>query len=187
MRESKFKCDLCDHKFTEDRALKKHIENVYEGIKPFKCNICDYKTTQGCRLKKHIETAHEGIKPFKCNICDYETAEGWTLKKHIELVHKGIKSFKCSLCDFKTVYKQSLKKHMVCVHDGIKKCDFPDCGKTFLGRKAKSNYENHQKKHLISNDKKQQESKKIVDLEEENKTLQAQQNIPPGIKIESND
>ena len=80
-----------------------------------------------------------------------------------------------------------MKKHTECVHEGIKKCDFPDCGKTFLGRKAKSNYENHQKKHLISNEKKKQESEKKVDLEEASKTLQAQPNIPPEIKIESNE
>ena len=154
-----------------------------------------------------------------------------------------------------------MKKHLDV--KGIKKLhkfDFSDCGKTFFGSQAKRNYENHQKKHLVSKDKKKQESKcdfcnkeyknlklhkksyclenrdtrklsdfkdplfvmpkppieldwswrdklkkermakvkpssyinsvtnstnkeKVVDLAEANETLEAQPNIPPGIKV----
>ena len=160
-----------------------------------------------------------------------------------------------------------MKKHLdVKGTKKLHKCDFSDCGKTFFGKNAKRNYENHQKKHLVSKDKKKLESKcdfcnkeykdlkkhkkryclenldtrklsdidikdplfimpkppieldwswrdklkkekmakvkpssyiisvtnstnkeTIVVLPEANKTLQAEPNIPPGIKIESNE
>ena len=45
--------------------LKRHIQNVHEGIKEFKCTICDYETAQRVNLKAHIESVHEGIKRIK--------------------------------------------------------------------------------------------------------------------------
>ena len=222
---------------------KSNVEKVQ------KVSMCDFKTALEPKLKRHIESVHQGIKPFKCNICDYETAQNSNLKRHIERVHEGIK---------KLPKLPKLPKLLT--------CDFPDCGKTFFGKNAKQNYENHQKKHLVSKDKKKLESKcdfcnkeykdlkkhkkgyclenrdtrkfsdvdikdplfvmpkppieldwtwrdkhkkermakvipssyinsviystnqeKIVDLAEANKTLQAQPNIPPGIKNESNE
>ena len=52
----------CDYETALKADLKRHIEAVYEGIKPLKCNICDYKFTRKGSLKKHTEFVHEGIK-----------------------------------------------------------------------------------------------------------------------------
>ena len=97
--------------------LKRHIENVHEGIKPLKCIICDYEFTKHSNLKKHIESVHEGIKPFKCNMCQYETAHKPHLKIHIESLHEGIKGFKCTNCKYETATKSSLIKHMTVIHE----------------------------------------------------------------------
>ena len=155
-------CIICDYETALKPNLKRHIESVHEGIKPFKCNICDFETSRKSTLKQHVESVHKGIKQFKCSICDYKTALKPNLRRHIESVHQGIKPFKCNICDYETVHKYILKRHIESVHERIKKlrtCDFPDCGKTFSGKNAKRIYENHQKKHLVSKDKKKLESK----------------------------
>ena len=166
-----FKCSICDYKTALKPHLKQHLESVHQGIKPFKCTLCEYKASLKVSLKKHMESVHEGIKPFKCSICDYETAVQPHLKRHIESAHKGFKPFKCDICNYETAQKSNLKRHIELVHEGTKKlpklpklpklfmCDFPDCGKTFFEKNAKRNYENHQKKHLVSKDKKKLESK----------------------------
>ena len=101
--------------------LKKHVQNVHEGIKPFKCTICDYEFSKHSNLKKHIVSVHERIKPFKCNMCEYETAHRPHLKRHIQNVHEGIKEFKCTICDYETAQRVNLKAHIESVHEGIKR------------------------------------------------------------------
>ena len=101
--------------------LKKHVQNVHEGIKPFKCTICDYEFSKHSNLKKHIVSVHERIKPFKCNMCQYETAHRPHLKRHIQNVHEGIKEFKCTICDYETAQRVNLKAHIESVHEGIKR------------------------------------------------------------------
>ena len=87
--DKKFKCSICDVRFTQSDKLKIHIASVHEGQKPFKCSIFNASFTQLGSLKTHIKRVHEGHKPklVICRICNKSVRDSCALKRHQE-VHK---------------------------------------------------------------------------------------------------
>ena len=49
--------------------MKEHISEIHEeGKKPFKCDICDHCFSQNGSLKIHMLPVHDEKKPFKCEL-----------------------------------------------------------------------------------------------------------------------
>jgi KRAB domain-containing zinc finger protein len=67
--EKRFKCSLCESKFSRSNDLRSHISSVHEA--------------------RDVEAVHEGKKPHQCNICDYKAAKNSDMKRHIQSVHEG--------------------------------------------------------------------------------------------------
>ena len=66
-----------------------HVNLVHDGKKRFKCQICDHCFTNILDLNQHVSQTHAGKKPFYCSICDINFASDQILTKHssIHLKH----------------------------------------------------------------------------------------------------
>ncbi|KAJ4440990.1 hypothetical protein ANN_10839 [Periplaneta americana] len=153
--EKRFKCDVCEIRFSHSASLKRHVRGhtgtktfncgicgkyffeqghlkthtrLHTGEKPFKCDMCGKCFPQLIHLINH-ERQHTGDKPFKCNVCGKCFSQSSTLKNH-ERQHTGEKPFKCDMCGKCFPQLIHLINH-VRVHTGEKpfKCDV--CGKCF--------------------------------------------------------
>ena len=82
----KYACNQCDHQFTQQGSLSKHIQSVHEGVK-YACNQCDHHYTQQGNLTKHIQSVHEGVN-YNCSQCDYKAKQKTHLNAHIEAIMK---------------------------------------------------------------------------------------------------
>ena len=60
--EKRYKCDVCEKKFTTGRHLKTHM-TVHTGERAFKCEICYKQFSQSGNLKIH-EKIHTRKFPF---------------------------------------------------------------------------------------------------------------------------
>ena len=60
----KYACNQCDHQFTQQGSLSKHIQSVHEGVK-YACNQCDHHYTQKGNLTRHIQSVHHIIIHIK--------------------------------------------------------------------------------------------------------------------------
>ena len=49
-----------------DPKLSQVSPEVHEGKKPLKCDICDHIFSQNGSLKRHMLPVHDGYKTFKC-------------------------------------------------------------------------------------------------------------------------
>ena len=56
VREKTEKCTRCDKDFYSTVALKKHISNVHEKVKPFYCEVCVFRCSRLSNLNVHRKT-----------------------------------------------------------------------------------------------------------------------------------
>ena len=54
-------CALCEHQSTTKHGIKKHKEQIHEGVK-YAWTLCKYEATTKGSLNKHKRSIHEGIK-----------------------------------------------------------------------------------------------------------------------------
>ena len=47
--------------------MNKPFALEHEGEKPFKCDICDHIFSQKSVMNKHVASEHEAEKPIKCD------------------------------------------------------------------------------------------------------------------------
>ena len=55
-----YDCDQCDHKYTQNGALKKHKQSVHEGLR-YECDQCEYRATDKESLKRHKRSKHGSL------------------------------------------------------------------------------------------------------------------------------
>ena len=71
-RDSRYECEVCGRKFTENGNLTKHLSTIHGvgDVKTFQCNICDRTFTQKGNLKAHLAAVHsvDDVKTFQCDI-----------------------------------------------------------------------------------------------------------------------
>jgi hypothetical protein len=72
----KFKCKICDERFTQKFSLNVHIASIHEGKEPFKCDIC----SQIGQLNRRDVSVHHGEKAFKCDKSDYSCSQKGKMK-----------------------------------------------------------------------------------------------------------
>jgi uncharacterized C2H2 Zn-finger protein len=63
--------------------MNKHVASEHEAEKPFKCDICDHIFSQKSVMNKHVASEHEAEKPFKCDICDHIFSQKSVMNKHV--------------------------------------------------------------------------------------------------------
>ena len=80
-----YKCRSCGESFSEEEAMKKHINIFHKDKKVHKCTSCGKSFSHPGYLKMHIHTVHEGHKDHKCESCGKSFSQACDLKKHIYL------------------------------------------------------------------------------------------------------
>merc|ERR1712179_129206 len=77
--DGKFHCGQCAYKAGTKTLLRRHQQNIHEGVK-HPCNRCDRKFSSADALKVHIYQ-HEG-KVFSCTFCDSSFVSPSQLSTH---------------------------------------------------------------------------------------------------------
>lgn len=63
-----FRCDVCQTKFNNIRALRMHRKNHVATPKVWSCEVCEKKYSSKNLLDEHMNM-HSGKRPFKCSLC----------------------------------------------------------------------------------------------------------------------
>lgn len=132
------KCTQCDKVFTQNHALKKHLDWVH-GDKCHVCKVCGAKIKGS--LIQHMET-HTQEKKFCCHICGKKMRG--KLKEHM-LIHTGERPYACEFCGSTFKDKWYLRIHMR-KHNGERPYNCTECGQSFAARSA---FTLHLKKHTV--------------------------------------
>ena len=83
----------------EQESIKKYAF-IHKGAKPYKCQFCEHTFSQKIYMARHVLSMHETKKSFKFEPCDYWFSGKAALNKHIVSVHEGKKPFRCGICDY---------------------------------------------------------------------------------------
>lgn len=84
------KCNLCKKWFSEEAALRRHME-VHSEKRPHACPICGWRFKQMHNMKRHLMT-HSGAKPYACDFCDKSYTDNYSLKQHVAKIHPDVAS-----------------------------------------------------------------------------------------------
>jgi len=132
-----YSCEICGKQFNSAFRVKKHKENIHEGICELKCEECGKTFDRNYRLKMHIINIHQKVPCHICGdsvgkhrlkkhmlshnekiICELCNKEVRNLKSHIEAMHTADeeKSHQCQECGKGFHKSDALKKHQMSVH-----------------------------------------------------------------------
>jgi KRAB domain-containing zinc finger protein len=139
-----YKCDFDDCDFeTKDKRNSREHKLRHLGEKKFKCewNHCDkcFVTKNG--RTNHINRVHKDIRPFNCvwPQCELKFKSKAELQRHM-CSHTGDRPLKCDWSGCQMAFKCAAE---LCLHRRKHKgglvCDWPECGKSFLGDLSKLN------------------------------------------------
>ena len=126
---SSYNCKICKKIIKDKWNFQRHIASCHEK-KKFKCDLCEKKFSRHYNLLEHKNIVHYGIKPekiFDCNNCSKAYASKSELHRHINIIHKNIR-YKCDLCQKEFTRQKYVLEHKRLVHDGIKPEKIFDCG-----------------------------------------------------------
>ena len=165
-------CDFCGKEFKLKGKLRKHIQEVHDGIglepepTSFDCPTCG-KSFEGEQLmKNHIKRIHENTEEFHCNICQKVFDDSYKLKKHIKLVHQKVKNWQCDACAKAFGTSSDLKRHVRNVHEKIKRYKCELCEDAFADRTSLKTHERNKHEKFETFDFKCDKCNKVFKTEE---------------------
>ena len=141
-RLKRFQCKKCNIMFSDNHALKMHVDMVHEKkillIKNKK--ICGFTSMNKSPVDISSNNAHLKIQPFECPCCDKKYEHDKTLKRHIKECHGEKKEFQCDICDTIFHRNENLKNHILSVHEKQKPFQCNICNDNFS---TKTNLKKH--------------------------------------------
>lgn len=104
-------CHICQHRFREVSALRKHVRSVHEKVRSYSCSICSQPFAERSNMKKHFLALHKDERPHVCGECGkrFHFTDG--LARHTRNVHRGLRPFACARCGFQFKQRTHLQKH----------------------------------------------------------------------------
>ena len=133
--EKPFACNVCDHRFTGARSMRRHMQAVHdEGV--FKCPEpgCLFSTSPQSNLTSHLQGFHATAKSFVCDHpgCTYRSPRRDSIAKHKQHVHSDERPFACNNagCSYRTKTTANLSQHKYKVYMNIrdKRCHVREKG-----------------------------------------------------------
>lgn len=83
-----FECTLCGRSFKRQDKLRRHYQEVHDGIREeHQCPACEKKFHRKYKLNRHISEVHRAGKPFLCPYCRREFAREWSYHQHLQKYH----------------------------------------------------------------------------------------------------
>ena len=86
---ARLKCTFCQSEEQSYKFLKKHVENIHQGLR-YMCSLCDFNSQEQDKSRQHMEKTHMKTSPdnlkFECGICKFQ---GKLLEHsdHIIMIH----------------------------------------------------------------------------------------------------
>ena len=81
-----FECKLCLKSYKGQYSFVIHTR-THTGEKPFKCDICQHKFSDLSNYRRHYKRTHTEKKAFKCNICEQYFSQISDYQRHQNLQH----------------------------------------------------------------------------------------------------
>ncbi|XP_073842815.1 uncharacterized protein [Musca autumnalis] len=123
----KYKCELCDCSYSEDKSLQSHIRDKHPLSidTEHMCEICHLRFTTQTGLDRHYDRMHPGAnstqtpdKKHKCEICGVYFRGAIPLRTHMRKKHPSFidSEYICEICNVKLTTQQGLDRHSYLMH-----------------------------------------------------------------------
>jgi len=134
-RPKKFSCDKgtgCSYSGKTPEALKRHQENIHDGVFKYFCSACEYKSYDKNSVQTHLKKHNKGdsakVRFVGCTKCNEGEAHEHESPKGRGKRVWQTRHFSCNYCDFKSGTTQSVVvKHMKSMHPTEKLFNCDDC------------------------------------------------------------
>ena len=115
--ERKFRCPKCTYVGKDVWHLKRHMNEIHEGLKTFKCSDCEYSTSRKHRMISHMKSHGE----LKCFYCTFSSADINMFHTHLTectRIHRSA-TYRCEFCPETFGIRKSFAKHMLDIHQSV--------------------------------------------------------------------
>ncbi|XP_053687221.1 zinc finger protein ZFP2-like [Sabethes cyaneus] len=143
--ESIIKCSVCDKRFEDNVALRKHTKNqcgndklieadALSNVKySLKCSVCNEEVSN---VNQHVQLHYKdcSIITLKCHLNNNQKlSKTSNQRRRRRKVRRCVRQAKCPKCKKRFRRRFELAKHMIDEHnEGLFKCDL--CGKSYMYR-----------------------------------------------------
>lgn len=114
LNQKNLACPICDHRFTSSFRLKDHV-NSHNGIRAYSCTLCETRFFNYSAVKRHMDTVHSDEKKYVCNVCSKAFKIQNNLKTHM-FAHTGIYEHTCEHCGTGFRRKNKMMQHIQEAH-----------------------------------------------------------------------
>ncbi len=112
--ERKFRCPNCKYVGKDVWHLKRHINEIHDGLKHFQCGNCNYSTSRKHRMISHMKSHGE----LWCFYCSFKISDVALFHEHLTectKLHRAA-SYSCTVCGEPFSVRRTYAKHMMESH-----------------------------------------------------------------------
>lgn len=144
MHENPLKCERCDRRYSNHRALSLHRQIHHSGGNdpcPSTCSYCGKVCPSKLALRNHEKFHTQGIS---CEFCGKVFVENNKLRAHIQRKHEKLKNYQCHLCQKRLTSLDAVQSHIKIMHSNREvRCKY--CNRRYT---SEYSLRTHEKKHL---------------------------------------
>ena len=127
---AEYSCKICGHKTKIKQKYDQHMMKHDENKNKWRCSVCDKKFTHKCYLIRH-ELNHSNEKKYECTDPGCRQKESGKFKHKLDFIrhmekHSG-KHFLCKICQLEWPSKKDRYEHERTVHRPLKECKNKGC------------------------------------------------------------
>ena len=112
--ERKFRCPKCSYVGKDVWHLKRHMNEIHEGLKNFQCADCNYSTSRKHRMISHMKSHGQ----LRCFYCSFKSTDVTLFHMHLTectRLHRAA-TYPCAVCGQPFGVRKTYAKHMMDSH-----------------------------------------------------------------------